>query len=198
MKTEDAAVKKRVDERKDIGLIICLMGAHESSAAEAGCWTRNNLAWNNAGNQVAIAAKGGTEAVVRATGEHGRAGVQACDALNNLAAANAENQVAIAAKGGIEAIVRGMGAHGPSAGVQEAGCRALSDLAFNDENEVAIAARGGIEAIVRGMVAHGSSAGVQEAGCAALNNLATMTLGNILWWEPGPLQRSGKLARFLS
>ena len=90
--------------------------------------------------------------------------------LRNLAE-NAENRVAIAAKGGIEAVVGAMGVHGSSAGVQEAGCRALGNLAYNVENQGSIAAKGGIEAVVGAMGAHELSEAVQEAGCSALITL---------------------------
>jgi len=100
-----------------------------------------------------------------------------CWALQN-SALTAENRVAIPAKGGLEAVVRAMGAHGSSAGVQQAGCSALMNLAArNAENKVAIAAKGGIEAVVEAMKVHDSSAEVQEAGCWALENIASWGSG---------------------
>ncbi|KAJ1486193.1 hypothetical protein T484DRAFT_1790488 [Baffinella frigidus] len=131
---EPLAAKKRVQESKDIGLVISLMGAHESSAGvqEAGCETLANLAVDEK-NEVTILAKGGIEAIMRAMGAHGSsAGVQekGCLALNNLAW-NAGNQEAIAAKGGIEAVVGAMNAHGSSAGVQLPGCLALNNLGID-------------------------------------------------------------------
>ena len=91
----------------------------------------SNLAMD-AKNRVAIAAKQGIEAVVRAMGAHeSSTGVQerGCSALVNLAAKNLENKVAIVETGGIEAVVRAMAAHQWCAvEVQEVGCRALHNI----------------------------------------------------------------------
>ncbi|KAJ1481787.1 armadillo-type protein, partial [Baffinella frigidus] len=69
-------------------------------------------------------------------------------------------------------IISIMGVRTSSAGVQEAGCYALCNLAANAANQVAIAAQGGIAAVLKAMGAHASIAGVQEYGCRALVNLA--------------------------
>ncbi|KAJ1477792.1 armadillo-type protein [Baffinella frigidus] len=186
----DALAAKRV-QSEDIGLIVRLMRAHESSAAvqEAGCWALKRLTVNE-DTRVAIAAKGGIEAVVHAMAAHvSSAGVQAqgCLCLFDLAV-DADNEMAIVKRGGIEAVVRAMFAHRSSAGVQEAGCAALTNLAFNAENKVAIAAKGGIEAVVGGMQAHGSSAALQEKGCWALINLAGNAKNSVEIAEKGGIE----------
>ena len=92
--------------------------------------------------------------------------------------------MAIGEKGGIEEVVRAMGAHELSAGVQQAGCSTLTNLAAKKlENRVVFAAKGGIEAVERAMRAHQSASctsdasctsivEVQEAGCGALRDFA--------------------------
>eukprot|EP00290_Baffinella_frigidus_P011452 CAMPEP_0180141772 /NCGR_PEP_ID=MMETSP0986-20121125/15136_1 /TAXON_ID=697907 /ORGANISM="non described non described, Strain CCMP2293" /LENGTH=466 /DNA_ID=CAMNT_0022084747 /DNA_START=199 /DNA_END=1595 /DNA_ORIENTATION=+ len=155
-------VAERVKGSKDIGLIISLMGAHKPSAGvqEAGCVSLQGLTDDKDGkdpNKMAVAAKGGIEAVLTAMGAHESiAGVQenGCGAVRNLAR-NAENAAAIAAQGGIAAVLRAMGAHASSAEVQEQGCSALINLAANHaESAAAIAAQGGIAAVLRAMGAH--------------------------------------------
>jgi len=84
--------------------------------------------------QVAIAAKGGIEAVVAAMGAHEsieEVQEQGCGALRNLSL-NEDNEMAIAAKGGIGAVVRAMRAHRSSVGVQEQGCSFLHNIAWSD------------------------------------------------------------------
>jgi hypothetical protein len=67
-----------------------------------------------------------------------------------------------------------MGANRGVAGVQQAGCRALANLAHNNAgNQTRIAAAGGIEAVVVAMGAHRGVAGVQKQGCGALCRLGT-------------------------
>jgi hypothetical protein len=140
----------------------------EARMQDFGCWILGSLAIK-AENHVAIAAKGGVEAVVRAMGAHGSSALTAglgCQALGRLAE-NAEN--AIAAKGGIEAVVGAMLAHRWDATVQKRGCAALAKLAVN---LAAIAATGGIKALVQAMRSHGSSAEVQVLACGALGRIA--------------------------
>ena len=71
-----------------------------------------------------------------------------------------------------EAVVAAMRAHASSAGVQEKGCRALSNMtAFNDANKVKAGGAGAIEAVEAAMRAHASNADVQERGRLLLDRL---------------------------
>ncbi|KAJ1492030.1 hypothetical protein T484DRAFT_1772916 [Baffinella frigidus] len=120
------AMDARVQQPQDIGEILSLMGRFESSAVvqAAGCWALYSRT-GDAENEVAIAAKGGIEAIVKAMAAHGsNAGVQVagCKALSGLAG-NANNHLAMATKGGIDAIVMAMWTRRSNAGVQEDGCR---------------------------------------------------------------------------
>eukprot|EP00961_Rhodomonas_salina_P277311 3747359-Rhodomonas_salina.1 len=62
--------------------------------------------------------------------------------------------------------------HVGHAGVQEAGCRAVRNLALNADNQTKIAGEGGIGVVLGAMRQHVGHAGVQEAGCGAVRNLA--------------------------
>ena len=96
------------------------------------------------------------------------AGRAAQDFERSIAALEAQRDVA--------ALVRGLRQHLDHAGVQQAGCAALSNLTAVDnanaaDNRKAIAAEGGIGAVVAGMRGHPASAGVQEQGSWALLNI---------------------------
>ena len=95
-----------------------------------------NLARNNDNNKIAIAAKGGIEAITAALNAHRSSeNVQqnGCWALANLADAPG-NQIKIAAEGGVEAIVAAMNAHRNSENVQHYGCSALCHITCSDAN----------------------------------------------------------------
>ena len=212
-------IKVAIVAKDGIEAVVKAMAGHGSSVGvqEDGCWALANIAscesfglylirWN-APTRVAIAAKGGIEAVVRAMAAHESSeGVQraGCAALKNFAAYNDGNKVAIAAKDGIEAILKAMAGHGSSVGVQEDGCWALANIAscesfglylirWNAETRIAIAAKGSIEAVVRAMGAHESSSGVQAAGCWALQNLALNAKNQV---TPSFLKQSLKTPAF--
>jgi hypothetical protein len=177
--TVAALAAKRVKGSKDIGLIISLMGAHTPSAGvqENGCVSLRGLTDDKDGkdpNKVAVAAKGGIEAVVGAMGVHeSSAGVQeqACWALRNFAR-NTENQVAIAAQGGIAAVLRAMGAHQSSAGVQEIGCWALHNIAWSDAGlRSQVRDAGAIPLVQKALAAFPGEVQLQEQGKGLLEKL---------------------------
>eukprot|EP00961_Rhodomonas_salina_P199934 2696514-Rhodomonas_salina.1 len=62
--------------------------------------------------------------------------------------------------------------HAEHAGVQEAGCWAVRNLADNVDNKARVANEGGIGVVLGAMWQHAEHAGVQEAGCRAVWNLA--------------------------
>ena len=70
-------------------------------------------------------------------------------------------------------IVKAMVNHGGAMEVQEAGCRAVCNLADNAGNRAEIARLGGIVAVVKAMMNYGRSPEVQEQGCRALSGLAS-------------------------
>eukprot|EP00961_Rhodomonas_salina_P090894 1223114-Rhodomonas_salina.1 len=53
------------------------------------------------------------------------------------------------------------------AGVQEAGCGAVRNLAMNADNKIKIAGEGGIGVMLEAMRQHLGHAVVQDAGCGA-------------------------------
>ena len=82
-------------------------------------------------NDVAVATRGGIEAVVRAMGAHTSSAIvqeHGCGAVCNLSLNN-ENRVAVATKRGIEAVVSAMGDHRSCESVQAQGCLALKNIA---------------------------------------------------------------------
>jgi hypothetical protein len=62
--------------------------------------------------------------------------------------------------------------HEGHAGVQDACCRAVCNLATNAENHKTIARAGGIEALIATMRRHEEHEGVQEGACSALFSFA--------------------------
>ena len=63
-------------------------------------------------------------------------------------------------EGGVEAVVEALKAHRADGGVQEQGCRALSNLCFGDENRRRAGSAGGVEAVVEALKAHSADARV--------------------------------------
>eukprot|EP00961_Rhodomonas_salina_P238478 3223352-Rhodomonas_salina.1 len=57
---------------------------------------------------------------------------------------NADNKIKIAGEGGIGVVFEAMRQHVGHTGVQEAGCRAVRNLAMNATNKIKIAGEGGI------------------------------------------------------
>jgi hypothetical protein len=90
---------------------------------------------------------------------------------SRTAEAQAQITAAMAAED-VQALLAAMRGHGGSAGVQEQGCLALTNLMNgSDARMQAVADAGGAASIVAAMRGHGGSAGVQEQGCLALRNL---------------------------
>jgi len=133
---------RKYQSSKDIDLLLSLMGSHLKSAAvqEQALSKLGALAVHGDKNKVALAARGGIEAVVDAMKKHFTnpavhdAGLWA---LLNLAA-HAETSVAIAAKGGIDVVVRAMSAHRSNVGVQARGCWALENVADSVPEKVVL------------------------------------------------------------
>ena len=80
-----------------------------------------------------------------------------------------------------------MTAHAGHVGVNEYGCRALSNLAWNDANKVTIVAAGAIPVILEAMTAHAGHEGVNECGCRALANLASNNANRVTMAEAGAI-----------
>jgi len=70
----------------------------------------------------------------------------------------------------ITRLVSGMRAYRAHPRVQEAGCKALAELAHHPNVAAAIVDAGGLAVVVEAMSAHEAQAGVQEQGCRALQS----------------------------
>ena len=116
---------------------------------EAGCAALANLAAEEEGSM-----------------QSPRAGAGAGGARGGSARANAARAEAV------RAVVGAMGSSLAEAGVQEAGCRALANMALTQEAQAAVAEAGGLDAAVAAMRVHCvSSADVCCAAAAALAHL---------------------------
>jgi hypothetical protein len=100
-------------------------------------------------------------------------------ALKDLTITDDKNKTRAGINRAVEAVAAAMRAHAESAGVQEAACRALRNLACNNaKNGTRAGTAGAVEAVVAAMRAHSGSADVQKAACLALTYLAGSDEGN--------------------
>ncbi|KAJ1480622.1 hypothetical protein T484DRAFT_1810220 [Baffinella frigidus] len=136
-----------------------VQGSSEEVQAQ-GCVALGFLA-SNIENRVAIAAKGGIEAVVGVMVAHSSSEGVHLLALELLVESGERWGDAVKAAGvpqgskDVGLIISRMGLYGSSAAVQGAGFVSLRDLIREDHtNTVAIAAKGGIEAVVKGRWPH--------------------------------------------
>ena len=83
------------------------------------------------------------------------------------------NVLAFTTEGGLSAVLKAMARHPAHAGVQEAGCAVLRNLAVDGDTVRRIVTEGGATAVLAAMRAHVPEVALQVEALGALRNLAT-------------------------